>query len=65
MEQSLLGLPLAAALERLAAAGVEPPTVEYTRAPRGEADQGALRVVRQQEGRLVAARFADQVEEDP
>lgn len=64
MEQCLLGLPLAVALEKLAA-GAEPPTVEYTRAPRGEAEQGAFRVVRQDEGRLVAARFADQVEEEP
>ena len=65
MEQCLLGLPLAAALEKLGAAGAEPPTVEYTRAPQGEAEQGAFRVVRQDDGRLVAARFADQVEEEP
>ncbi len=65
MEQCLLGLPLDAALEKLAAAGVEPPTVEYTRAPRGEALQGAFRVVRQRPGYLVVARFADQAEGEP
>lgn len=64
MDDSVLGLPLDVALERLAAAGQAQPTVEYTRAPRGEARQGTLRVVRQGEGRLVAARFPDRVEEE-
>lgn len=64
MEGRLLGLDLAAALDALAAAGESEPGIEYTRAPRGESQAGTLRVVRQEEGRLVVARFPDRVREE-
>lgn len=66
MDKAVLGLPLDAALERLAQAGVTAPEIEYTRAPRDEKGEGTLRVIRQnREGaRLTAAYFADQVRND-
>ena len=60
----LMGLPLAAALEALKAAGEVEPQVEMTRAPRDDGQAGTPRVVRQEAGRLVVARFPDRVREE-
>jgi hypothetical protein len=64
LNSALLGLPLAEALDRLRAQGIEP-TVLVSRAPRRVEGQGAPRVVRvQQEGRvLTVCAFMDLVSE--
>ncbi len=62
---SLLGLPLAEALNRLRAAGIEP-RVAISRAPRRTEDTGELRVVRVlEEGRaLTACAFVTTLREE-
>ncbi|MDR0929880.1 MAG: hypothetical protein LBM74_09270 [Oscillospiraceae bacterium] len=64
MNSELLGLPLADALTRLRAQGIEP-AVLVSRAPRRAEGQGAPRVVRvQQDGRvLTICAFMDLVSE--
>ncbi len=55
---SLLGLPLSDALDRLKEKGLPLPGVVITEDPKGHAG-GTLRVVRANEGSLVAAAFHD------
>jgi hypothetical protein len=64
LNRELLGLPLAEALKRLRAQGIEP-AVLVSRAPRRKEEQGAPRVVRvQQAGRvLTVCAFQDLVSE--
>ncbi len=56
--QELLGLPLETALFRLRAQGIEP-RVTFTRAPKGQREDGEPRVVRisADGSELTAARF--------
>ncbi len=58
LKDSLLGLPLDDALSRWKGCGRPEPSVRITEDPKGHAE-GTLRVVRVEEGCLVAARFHD------
>lgn len=56
--QSLLGLPLPMALEKLRQAGLEA-EVTYALSPRRQAMEGTPRVVRAVEGKLTVCYFPD------
>ncbi len=66
MTQSVLGMPLDAALESLRAQGIAPKTISEVNAPRGSITRGTLRVVRISDGgeALTCARFPDRIEDE-
>ncbi|MBE5768876.1 MAG: hypothetical protein E7333_04690 [Clostridiales bacterium] len=56
--ETLLGLPLSVALEKLREAGVEPEVV-HTAAPRGNRENATLRVIRVRGNELTVGAFED------
>ena len=56
---SVLGMPLDAALALCRAQGLPEPAIVATQAPRGQRSEGTLRVIRVREGQWTVSAFMD------